>query len=100
MFAYTRCMIEKIIFRLDVLTEDLYHSGMADEILSIKTYYDNSGWTVDWTSSISSSICRRKGELHEPRGEIELDEYRSYNRSKRSGLQTSKKKKVMTLYPN
>ena len=22
------------------MTEDLYHSGMADEILSIKTYYE------------------------------------------------------------
>jgi len=30
------------------------------------------------------------GELQEPDVEIELDEYRSYNRSKRSGLQTSK----------
>ena len=29
-------------------------------------------------------------ELHEPDVEIELDEYRSYNRSKRSGLKTSK----------
>ena len=29
-------------------------------------------------------------ELQEPDVEIELDEYRSYNRSKRSGLQTSK----------
>ena len=32
----------------------------------------------------------KEGELHEPDVEIELDEYRSYNRSKRSGLQTSK----------
>ena len=32
----------------------------------------------------------QNGELVEPDVEIELDEYRSYNRSKRSGLQTSK----------
>ena len=30
------------------------------------------------------------GELQEPDVEIELDEYRSYNRSKRSSLQTGK----------
>ncbi|HBB07244.1 MAG TPA: tRNA (guanosine(46)-N7)-methyltransferase TrmB, partial [Bacteroides sp.] len=30
------------------------------------------------------------GALQEPDIEIELDDYRSYNRSKRSGLQTSK----------
>ena len=32
----------------------------------------------------------QEGELREPDVEIELDEYRSYNRSKRSGLKTSK----------
>ena len=32
----------------------------------------------------------QEGELQEPDVEIELDDYRSYNRSKRSGLKTSK----------
>ncbi|MGN1260647.1 MAG: tRNA (guanosine(46)-N7)-methyltransferase TrmB, partial [Alloprevotella sp.] len=30
-----------------------------------------------------------EGELEEPGVEIELDDYRSYNRSKRSGLEKS-----------
>ena len=32
----------------------------------------------------------QEGQLQEPDVEIELDPYRSYNRSKRSGLSTSK----------
>ena len=32
----------------------------------------------------------QEGELREPDVEIELDNYRSYNRSKRSGRKTSK----------
>ena len=40
MFTYTRYMIERNRLPVDVMTEDLYHSGMADEILSIKTYYE------------------------------------------------------------
>ena len=35
-------------------------------------------------------VVPQEGKLQEPDVEIELDEYRSYNRSKRSGLQTSK----------
>ena len=35
-------------------------------------------------------ILPHEGTLAEPDVEIELDDYRSYNRSKRSGLQTSK----------
>ncbi len=38
--TYTRYMIERNRLPVDVMTEDLYHSGMADEILSIKTYYE------------------------------------------------------------
>lgn len=35
-------------------------------------------------------LLPQAGELAEPEVEIELDEYRSYNRSKRSGLSTAK----------
>ena len=40
--------------------------------------------------SVELRAMKNRRNLHEPDVEIELDEYRSYNRSKRSGLQTSK----------
>ena len=90
MFTYTKYMIEHNHLPVEVMTEDLYHSGMADEILSIRTYYEQQ-W-LDRGLDIKYIRFRlpHEGMLAEPDVEIELDNYRSYNRSKRSGLQTSK----------
>ncbi len=90
MFTYTKYMIEHNHLPVEVMTEDLYHSGMADEILSIRTYYEQQ-W-LDRGLDIKYIRFRlpHEGMLAEPDVEIELDDYRSYNRSKRSGLQTSK----------
>lgn len=38
--AYTAEKIEELGLKLHVRTEDLYHSPYADEVLSIKTYYE------------------------------------------------------------
>lgn len=90
MFTYTKYMTEHNHLPVEVMTEDLYHSGMADEILSIRTYYEQQ-W-LDRGLDIKYIRFRlpHEGTLTEPDVEIELDDYRSYNRSKRSGLQTSK----------
>lgn len=90
MFTYTRYMIEYNHLPVDFMTDDLYHSGLADDILSIRTYYEQQ-W-LDRGLSIKYIKFRlpHEGVLQEPDVEIELDDYRSYNRSKRSGLQTSK----------
>ena len=90
MFTYTKCMIEENHLPVEFITDDLYHSGMDDDILSIRTYYEQQ-W-LDRGLNIKY-ICFRlpqEGMLREPDVEIELDDYRSYNRSKRSGLKTSK----------
>ena len=68
MFTYTRCMIEENHLPVD-------EQQWLDRGLNIKYIKFH---------------LPKEGELHEPDVEIELDEYRSYNRSKRSGLQTSK----------
>ena len=90
MFTYTRCMVEHNHLPVEVMTEDLYHSGLADEILGIRTYYEQQ-W-LDRGLNIKYLRFRlpHEGTLTEPDVEIELDDYRSYNRSKQSGLQTSK----------
>lgn len=90
MFTYTKYMVEKNQLQVDVMTEDLYHSGMADEILGIRTYYEQQWLDRGLNIKYIKFHLPQSGELQEPDVEIELDEYRSYNRSKRSGLQTSK----------
>lgn len=90
MFTYTRYMIEKNALPLEFLTDDLYHSGIADDILGIRTYYEQQWLDRGLNIKYLKFKLPQEGELQEPEVEIELDEYRSYNRSKRSGLQTSK----------
>ncbi len=90
MFAYTNYMIEENKLPVSVVTEDLYHSGMADDILSIKTYYEQQWLDRGLNIKYIKFQLPQEGVLCEPDVEIELDSYRSYNRSKRSGLQTSK----------
>lgn len=97
LFTYTNYMVEKNALPVEFSTTDLYHSVLAEHpdtedarILSIQTYYEQQ-W-IDRGLNIKYLRFRlpRAGELQEPEAEIELDDYRSYNRSKRSGLATSK----------
>ena len=90
LYTYTDALVKVNNLPAEVNTTDLYHDGQADEILSIRTYYEQQ-W-LDRGLSIKYLKFRLipGQELQEPEIEIELDDYRSYNRSKRSGLQTSK----------
>lgn len=97
LFTYTTCMVEKNNLPVEFSTTDLYHSVLAEHpdteearILSIQTYYEQQ-W-IDRGLNIKYLRFRlpRTGELQEPEVEIEMDDYRSYNRSKRSSLATSK----------
>ena len=97
LFTYTSYMVEKNALPVEFSTTDLYHSVLAEHpdteearILSIQTYYEQQ-W-IDRGLNIKYLRFRlpHAGELQEPEVEIELDDYRSYNRSKRSGLATSK----------
>jgi tRNA (guanine-N7-)-methyltransferase len=90
MFTYTKCMIEENRLPVEFITEDLYGSGLDDDILGIKTYYEQQWLDRGLTIKYIKFHLPQEGVLREPDVEIELDEYRSYNRSKRSGLQTSK----------
>ena len=90
MFTYTKYMIEANHFPVEFMTDDLYHSGMDDDILSIRTYYEQQWLDRGLNIKYIQFHLPQDGELQEPDVEIELDDYRSYNRSKRSGLKTSK----------
>ena len=90
LFTYTKYMLEENNIQPEFITEDLYHSGLEDEILGIKTYYEQQWLDRGLNIKYIKFHLPLEGELKEPDVEIELDPYRSYNRSKRSGLKTSK----------
>ena len=89
-FTYTRYMIEENKLPVLFITEDLYHSNLVDDILGIKTYYEQQWLDRGLSIKYIKFALPQDGVLKEPDVEIELDSYRSYNRSKRSGLQSSK----------
>lgn len=90
MFTYTRYMIEENKLPVLFITGDLYHSNLVDDILGIKTYYEQQWLDRGLSIKYIKFALPQDGVLKEPDVEIELDSYRSYNRSKRSGLQSSK----------
>ena len=75
-------------------TEDLYHDERIDEytrkILAIQTYYESMWIARGLNIKYQKWQLPRAKELEEPDVEIELDDYRSYHRSKRSSKDTAK----------
>lgn len=89
LFTYTRCMIETNRLPVDVMTEDLYHSGLVDKVLGIQTYYEQQWLDRGLNIKYIKFRLPHTGALTEPEVDIEYDSYRSYNRSKRSGKSSS-----------
>lgn len=90
MFTYTKALVERNNLPVEVLTDDLYHSDCLNEALNIKTYYEQQWLQRGIAIKYIQFRLPQSGGLVEPDIEIPLDSYRSYNRSKRSGLQQSK----------
>ena len=93
LFTYTTFMAEHNHLPVLERTEDLYHttdlSPLTADILSIRTYYESMWLERGLNIRYMKFLLPRQGELAEPEVEIELDDYRSYHRSKRSPKQTS-----------
>lgn len=94
LFTYTTYMVERNKLPLIVRTEDLYHTDGFDEqtntILNIQTYYESMWIERGLNIKYMKFELPHEGNLEEPDIEIPLDDYRSYRRDKRSGLETSK----------
>ena len=96
LFTYTTYMVEKNHLPLIERTEDLYAASVSDgfpvgkEAASIQTYYEQMWLSRGISIKYMQFLLPREGELSEPDIEIELDEYRSYHRTKRSPLETRK----------
>lgn len=94
LFTYTTYMVEHnelpVLFR----TTDLYHTEGLDEetkkILSIQTYYESMWIERGLNIKYMKFQLPREKRLTESEKDIELDDYRSYHRDKRSSLITNK----------
>jgi len=95
LYTYTGYVTSVNHLPVVVQTADLYNdlSPRSDEnttrILGIKTYYEEQWLARGLNIKYISFRLPQQGVLEEPCVEIELDDYRSYNRSKRSGLEKS-----------
>jgi tRNA (guanine-N7-)-methyltransferase len=84
MFTYTSEMVKVNRFPLLIETDNLYLSGLADDILSIRTFYEQQWLDRGLNIKYIRFLCEPRDEYVEPDIEIEHDSYRSYNRRKRS----------------
>ena len=104
LFTYTSLLVEKNHLPVEAMTTDLYTdcSVCCDSIAapttpsplalaaSIQTYYEQMWLARGLNIRYMKFRLPRHGDLQEPDIEIELDDYRSYHRTKRSSLETSK----------
>ncbi len=88
LFTYTTCLMEHNQLPLLEKTDDLYHtsqlSTLTSQLLSIQTYYESMWIARGLNIKYMKFRLPHKGQLEEPDVEIELDDYRSYHRDKRS----------------
>ncbi len=91
LYQYTLATIGANHFHVQVNTDNLYSSGLADEILSIRTYYEQQwldrGKTIKYVRYIPHT-----NDLVEPEVEIAFDDYRSFGRNStnRDNIETKK----------
>ncbi|BAX80315.1 MAG: tRNA (guanosine(46)-N7)-methyltransferase TrmB [Labilibaculum antarcticum] len=83
LYEYTKYVIKENNLKVIVDTDDLYTSGKADEILSIRTFYEQQFLNRGIPIKYHKFMLEGKTEFVEPDVEIELDWYRSYGRVKK-----------------
>jgi tRNA (guanine-N7-)-methyltransferase len=93
LFTYTTLMAEHNHLPVLLSTDDLYgEQGASPELLfprTIQTYYESMWMARGLNIKYMKWQLPRDGALTEPEVEIELDDYRSYHRTKRSPKQTA-----------
>ena len=80
LYTYTRELVRLNGLPVEVDTDDLYASGMADDILEIRTFYEQQWLARGLTIKYLRWRLDADTELQEPDIEIEFDTYRSFSR--------------------
>ena len=81
MYAYTCAMLQINQLPVEITTDDLYNSGLDDEILSIQTFYEQQWLGRGKSIKYIRFICEKRSGYLEPDIELERDDYRSFNRT-------------------
>ena len=82
LYTYTSHLVEENAFDVFVNTDDLYSSGMADDILSIRTFYEQQWLERGKTIKYIKFSMKGKTDFIEPDIDIEKDDYRSFGRGR------------------
>ena len=94
LFTYTTYMVERNALPVIERTEDLYGNLTPPSSFllprKVQTYYESMWIARGLNIKYMKWQLPREGTLEEPDVEIELDDYRSYHRSKRSSLEKAK----------
>lgn len=80
LYTYTRELVRLNGLPVEVDTGDLYGSGMADDILEIRTFYERQWLARGLTIKYLRWRLDAETKLKEPDIDIEFDTYRSFSR--------------------
>ncbi|MDR2948048.1 MAG: tRNA (guanosine(46)-N7)-methyltransferase TrmB [Prevotella sp.] len=81
MYTYTCAMVSENTLPVLFQTDNLYHSGLVDDILKIQTYYEQQWLARGLNIKYIKFECQQRDNWIEPEIEIEKDDYRSFGRS-------------------
>lgn len=81
LYRYTEAMVAENQLEVIRQTEDLYHSEILDEVLSIQTFYEKQWLDRGLNIKYLAFRLSHQNPLREPDVEIEKDPYRSFGRS-------------------
>ena len=92
LFTYTTALVSHNALPVVAQTSDLYKDSetVHPSLTTIQTYYEQMWLSRGLSIKYIQFLLPHEGMLSEPDMEIELDDYRSYHRTKRSSLKTSK----------
>jgi len=93
MYTYTTAMILENQLPVLFNTDDLYHSGLVDDVLQIQTSYEQQWIARGLNIKYVKFQCPSLASWIEPEIEIEQDSYRSYSRNNSQVLTPHKAEK-------
>lgn len=80
LYTYTHQLVTDNRLKVNADTDDLYSSGLDDDLLQIRTFYEQQWLDRGLTIKYISFALDHDSELGEPDIEIEHDTYRSFSR--------------------
>lgn len=80
LYTYTHILCQENGLQTEVDTDNLYGSGFDDDILKIRTYYEQQWLDRGLTIKYIRFVLDHDTALREPEVEIEFDTYRSFSR--------------------